>query len=65
MDEINQKGMVKEKSSMEIDKISVPYVFFTNNCMAGEEIVKSTRLLGDLEGVITVSLSIRLKASLS
>ena len=51
MDEINQKGMVKEKSSMEIDKISVPYVFFTNNCMAGEEIVKSTRLLGDLEGV--------------
>ena len=29
----------------------IPEVFFTNDCLTGEDVVKSTRVLGDLDGV--------------
>ena len=40
-----------KKRIMKVDNIYVPEVFFTNNCLTGENVVKSTRLLGDLDGV--------------
>lgn len=36
---------------MNTNNIYVPEVFFTNNCLAGEKVIKSVRLLGELNGV--------------
>lgn len=36
---------------MKTDSINIPQVFFTNNCLTGEAVIKSTRLLKDLDGV--------------
>lgn len=36
---------------MNTTNIQLPQVFFTNHCLSGEEVIRSTRLLADLEGV--------------
>ena len=36
---------------MRTNKVFIPEVFFTNDCLTGEDVVKSTRVLGDLDGV--------------
>ena len=32
-------------------RIFIPEVFFTNNCLTGEDVIKSTRVLGELDGI--------------
>lgn len=36
---------------MNTNNIFIPEVFFTNNCLTGEDVTKSTRVLGELDGV--------------
>lgn len=36
---------------MRTNKVFIPEVFFTNDCLTGEDVVKSTRVLDDLDGV--------------
>ena len=36
---------------MRTNKVFIPEVFFTNDCLTGEDVVKSSRVSGDLDGV--------------
>ena len=36
---------------MRKNRIFIPEVFFTNNCLTGEDVIKSTRVLGELDGI--------------
>lgn len=36
---------------MRTNRIFIPEVFFTNNCLTGEDVIKSTRVLGELDGI--------------